>query len=134
MATTVRRLIEKAAQTYGTDSEVALRLGVTRQRLWEWKEGKRTMPMDRFAHLATLAGVNPEKAIASEAIERYGKKVAALALIVSASAAFTPNDASARSRNSTAEPLNPLHIMRSRLGRFLALGQRRRRLVALCGA
>jgi transcriptional regulator with XRE-family HTH domain len=115
MATTVRRLIEKAAKSLGSDTRVAERLGVSRQRLWDWKSGLREMPMDRLEHLATLAGEKPEKAIALVAVERYhlGKRLANIALLAAALVSLPDN--------SSATPLDTLHIMRNRkFGRFFA--------------
>jgi len=103
MATTVRRLIEKAAQSMGSDTRVAERLGVSRQRLSDWKTGFRDMPLERLEHLALLAGEQPERVIGLVAVERYrlGKRLATLAIIALAASASLPGDASAKLLEST---------------------------------
>jgi len=77
MTTTVRRLIDKARQNHGSDTNVAALMGVTRQRIAEWKSGRLPIPMLRLAHLASLAGVSEEEAVADYATERFAHKLAA---------------------------------------------------------
>lgn len=129
MGTTVRRLISLASQEMGSDTRVAARLGVTRQRLWEWKTGARPMPLERVAHLASLIGWSEEETIAAVAIDRHrsGKTFAAIALIASAIAASSGiyNDANAN-------PLDTRCITRTRIGRFLATLQSRIAMAAPC--
>lgn len=76
MAMTVRRLIERAAKIHGNESHVAAQLGVTRQRLYEWKTGARLMPLSRIPQLAALAGCSPEATLAEVVISRFKRAVA----------------------------------------------------------
>ena len=107
MPTTVRRLIEVAAESLGSDVRLAERLGVSRQRVWEWKDGRRPIPMARVEHIAILAGVNPEHAIALVAVERHqlGKRIAGLAITALAAFVSVPQNANAALR----EALHPIH-------------------------
>lgn len=129
MRTTVRRMIERAGEEYGSEARVAARLGVTRQRLSEWKTGARPIPLPRLAHLASLLGMDEEETITAVVIERHrsGKMRAATVLLASAIAAL-----SSISNDANANPLDARCIMRSRLGRFLATVRPLRRVRALC--
>lgn len=108
MQTTVRRIIEMAAESVGSDVRLAERIGVSRQRLYEWKDGRRPIPMARLEHVAIIAGINPENAIAVVAVERHrlGKRIAVLALTALAGGVLSP-------QAPDGAPLDKLHIMRS---------------------
>lgn len=78
-----RDLIDKAASRLGTCAAVARAVGVTPQRLHEWKQGHRTCPADRVDQLAELAGLSMEQRVRAvwEAVRKGAGKAVALALL-----------------------------------------------------
>ncbi len=80
MSSTISNLI---ARIDTTEAKIAARLGIDQQRLWNYKTGKRPMPDHQVAHLATLAGIDPRRALGDYAYERLlGKTKGRTASIV----------------------------------------------------
>jgi transcriptional regulator with XRE-family HTH domain len=68
---TVASLIVRAMKRHAlTKTGVAKALGVAYSRLYEWETGARPIPNPRLITLATLAGIDPGKAVASYVMER----------------------------------------------------------------
>lgn len=62
------QLIELAAKKLGSKTEVARELGVSPQRLHDWKTGFRPCPIENVAILADMAGLPPEIWLARAAL------------------------------------------------------------------
>lgn len=72
----LERMIDKAAKICGSKSEVARRLGVSPQTLYNWETARRSMPDEQIDALATLIGYDPIKALGEYHHERMRKKTA----------------------------------------------------------
>lgn len=70
----LKGIIDKAAKVCGTKTNLAKRLGISPNRLWDYESGFRPMPDDKVIELAYIAGTNPIKALGEYAFERHGKK------------------------------------------------------------
>ena len=70
----VRRMIDSALRHVASEAELAARLSVDQQRLWNWKNGKRSMPDAALIELAHIAGTDPKKALGDYHYEWHEKK------------------------------------------------------------
>jgi transcriptional regulator with XRE-family HTH domain len=73
----IKRMIDRAVVFCSTRTEVASRLGVAPQRLNDWESGRRSMPDEAIAALATIAGMELTKCLGAYHAERLEKKRAA---------------------------------------------------------
>jgi len=67
-------MIDKAATLCGSKSQVARKLGVSPQTLYNWQSDRRSMPDEKLDQLAHLAGYDPIKALGEYHHERMRKK------------------------------------------------------------
>lgn len=99
-----KRMIDRAADVCGSRSEVARRLGVAPQRLWDWESGRRSMPDEAIIEIALIAGVDPRAALGAYRWEWHAKKkgralagIAALGCLLAALTGAAPTTANATS-------------------------------------
>jgi len=94
----LERMIDRAAKICGSKSEVARRLGVSPQTLYNWETARRSMPDEQIDALATLTGYDPIKALGEYHHEWMRKKTGgsaragiavALSFLVAASSAVS---------------------------------------------
>lgn len=76
----LRELIEDAARQHGTHTAVAQALGVTPQRLNDWKNGHRPCPIHTQAQIAEMAGRDAKEWVWGVVCHQLGRAVAAVAL------------------------------------------------------
>lgn len=62
MIDTLQALIDEAASLCKSEAALAARMGVTRQRLSEWKHNKRPCPTEVIAQLASITQASGEEA------------------------------------------------------------------------
>jgi hypothetical protein len=82
------RMIDRAAQMCGSKSEVARRLQVSPQTLYNWETGRRSMPDEQIDALAHMIGWDPIKALGEYHHEWLRKKTASSAPAGIAALAF----------------------------------------------
>jgi len=70
----VKRMIDKALRHVASEADLATRLGVDQQRLWNWKEGRRSMPSAAIIELAHIGGLDPKNALGEYHYEWHEKK------------------------------------------------------------
>lgn len=84
---TLQAAIDQAASTAGSNRALAEMLGVSPQRLNEWKHGHRPCPLHNQARIAELAGVDPKEWVWREICRQLGRATAAVLLTLAASLA-----------------------------------------------
>lgn len=67
-------LIDKAASIYGSDNQLAIRLGITRQQISNWRHGQKAPGIEMQEKLAELAGVDPAVHMLAAAAEKTGSE------------------------------------------------------------
>jgi len=72
----LERMIDRGAKICGSKSELARRLDVSPQTLYNWETGRRSMPDEQIDALATLTGYDPIKALGKYHHEWMRKKTA----------------------------------------------------------
>lgn len=70
----LERAIDRALQVCGTQTQLGFKLGVSPQRITDWKTGIRPCPAHQLAAIARLAAMEPAQLIGDYAIERAKKK------------------------------------------------------------
>jgi transcriptional regulator with XRE-family HTH domain len=68
-------MIDSALRHVASEAELAARLSVDQQRLWNWKNGKRSMPDASLIELARIAGLDPKKMLGEYHYEWHEKKM-----------------------------------------------------------
>lgn len=84
-------LIGQAAKTAGNQGKLAGLLGVSAQRITDWKTGTRPCPLHIQAHIAELAGEDAKEWVWRDICRQLGRAAAAVLLALAAS--FTASDA-----------------------------------------
>lgn len=120
-----KALIDKAAEMCGSYSEVARRLGTSKQTLWNMKQGNAAISPETAALLADIAHEDAREAVIQAVIERNstGPKAEqireilgkALAAGVAAVLVFSYADLPISAMESAASELTILHIVLSTL-------------------
>jgi transcriptional regulator with XRE-family HTH domain len=111
-------MIDKAATVCGSKSEVARKLGVSPQTLYNWESDRRSMPDEKLDQLAHLAGYDPIKALGEYHHERMRKKRttparAGIAAALSFLAVASSGAGDARATPHGFDGVTTLHIMRN---------------------
>lgn len=73
-------LVARAAGQVGTNKALAEMLGVSPQRLNDWKHGHVPCPLHRQAQIAELAGVDAKEWVWSQICRQLGRAAAAVLL------------------------------------------------------
>jgi DNA-binding XRE family transcriptional regulator len=120
------RMIDRGAELCGSKSEVARRLGVSPQTLYNWETGRRPMPDEQIDALATLIGFDPIKALGEYHHEWMRKKTAGNALAGTAAAVSFLVVALCGGSDANAGTLQPGEGLRSiHYAKFVAWMRRR---------
>jgi transcriptional regulator with XRE-family HTH domain len=69
--TTTQELLDKAAAATGSDYKTAKALGITPQRLSDWRHGRQNPQPEDKALLASLAGDDPTQALVRAILEKH---------------------------------------------------------------
>lgn len=77
-------LITQAATRTGDQKHLATALGVTPQRITEWKNGHRPCPLATQARIAELAGEDPKEWVWQAVCRQMGRATAAVLLALAA--------------------------------------------------
>jgi hypothetical protein len=67
----LNELIDKAAEIAGSDNKLALRLGVSRQLVSNWRHGLKTCTPEDWALLAYIAGLDAEEALIRAVVAKH---------------------------------------------------------------
>lgn len=67
-------LIDKAAKAAGSDNKLAISLGVTRQRISNWRHAHQACTPADQALMAHIAGLDPVQVLARATVEAYEGK------------------------------------------------------------
>ncbi|MDN6886482.1 hypothetical protein QMO14_23095 [Variovorax sp. CAN2819] len=67
-------LIDKAAKAAGSDNKLAIALGVTRQRISNWRHAHQACTPADQALMAHIAGLDPVQVLARATVEAYEGK------------------------------------------------------------
>lgn len=67
----LRALLDAAQQKAGSDYKVAQLLGVPRQNVSDWRNGRRTCTPEDQALLAAIAGMDPEETLVRAVLEKH---------------------------------------------------------------
>ncbi|KAF1056808.1 helix-turn-helix transcriptional regulator [Variovorax sp.] len=73
-------LIDKASAMYGSDNQLAIAMGTTRQVISNWRHGHKSPSTEMQQKLAELAGIDPAPHVLAAAVEKTGN-AAAIALV-----------------------------------------------------
>jgi plasmid maintenance system antidote protein VapI len=80
MTMQLQQLIEQAAANAGTATALAKQLGVSPQRITEWKNGHRPCPLHSQAQIAELAGIDPKEWVWGQICKQLGRVASAAVL------------------------------------------------------
>lgn len=83
----LRTVIELAAGKMGSAKSLAEDLGVSPQRVTEWKNGHRPCPLHSQAQIAEMAGIDAKDWVWRQVCRQLGRATAAVLLTLAASLA-----------------------------------------------
>lgn len=69
-------LIARASAIYGSDNQLAIALGVTRQQISKWKNGHQDPSIEMQQRLAEIAGLDPAPHVIAASVEKTGNQAA----------------------------------------------------------
>ena len=67
-------LIDKASAICGSDNQLAIHLGITRQQVSNWRHGHKVPGIEMQERLAEIAGVDPAAHMLAAAVEKTGSE------------------------------------------------------------